>query len=220
MNTKVDHVWGVRSVISALALALPVLLHAANSRQTLSLDGLWDVGESIGSDAQPRRFDHRVPVPGLVCSAQPAFADVDRLDSRERISNQVQQGRLPESALVHTAGVPHRQRNYFWYPTYFEAPARRERATLQVDKAQFGSEVWVNGRHVGGHVGCSTSASYDVTSALHWSKHNEVVIRIGAHPGVLPNRNPCGIDFAKTRWTPGIYDRSMIEWRFFSLTHG
>ncbi len=201
---------GIRSVISALVLAVPALLHAENSRQTLSLDGLWDVGESVGADAPPRRFDHRVPVPGLVHSAQPAFADVDRFDSREYISNQVKQGRLPESALVHTAGVPHQQRNYFWYRTYFEAPARRERATLQVDKAQFGSEVWVNGRHVGGHVGCSTSASYNVTSALHWSKRNEVVIRIGAHPGVLPDRNPCGIDFEKTRWTPGIYDRVSV----------
>ena len=35
---------------------------------------------------------------------------------------------------------------------------------------------------------------------------NELVIRIGAHPGVLPETVSAGTDFEKNRWTPGIYD--------------
>ena len=32
------------------------------------------------------------------------------------------------------------------------------------------------------------------------------MIRIGAHPGVLPANVSQGTDFEKNRWTPGIYD--------------
>ncbi|MBI4893599.1 MAG: hypothetical protein HY821_23465, partial [Acidobacteria bacterium] len=32
------------------------------------------------------------------------------------------------------------------------------------------------------------------------------MVRIGAHPGVLPVWAPGGTDFEKYKWTPGIYD--------------
>ena len=32
------------------------------------------------------------------------------------------------------------------------------------------------------------------------------MIRVGAHPGVLPSNVSAGSDFEKVRWTPGIYD--------------
>ena len=35
---------------------------------------------------------------------------------------------------------------------------------------------------------------------------NELVVRVGAHPGVLPETVSGGTDFEKNRWTPGIYD--------------
>jgi beta-galactosidase/beta-glucuronidase len=35
---------------------------------------------------------------------------------------------------------------------------------------------------------------------------NEIVVRVGAHPGVLPETVTAGTDFEKNRWTPGIYD--------------
>jgi beta-galactosidase len=51
-----------------------------------------------------------------------------------------------------------------------------------------------------------TAAYFDVTGAIHWNATNELVIRIGAHPGVLPANVSQGTDFEKNRWTPGIYD--------------
>ena len=33
-----------------------------------------------------------------------------------------------------------------------------------------------------------------------------LLVRIGAHPGVLPASFPAGTDFEKLKWTPGIYD--------------
>src|ERR1019366_5182571 len=37
-------------------------------------------------------------------------------------------------------------------------------------------------------------------------RENVLVIRIGAHPAVVPTSVPTGIDGEKTHWTPGIYD--------------
>lgn len=179
-------------------------------RQTLVLDGMWDVGESLDPGRPPAVYGHRARVPGLTHSASPPFPDVDRFESREYIDNLILRGRLPPSARISDAGISRQPRNYFWYRTWFGAPARRELAVLTVNKAQFGSEVWINGRDVGGHLGCSTSASYDITPAVHWSSRNEVVIRVGAHPGVLLPDSLRATDFEKSRWTPGIYDRVSI----------
>lgn len=179
---------------------------AAPSRETRSLDGSWEMGESWDGDAPPRRFGHRAPVPGLVHAALPAFKDVDRFESRSYLANMVFNKLRPATDLVTTAGVSHQSRNYFWYRTSFDAPAPRIAAFLKVNKAQFGSRVWVNGRPVGGGDGCAASRTYAIGGAIRWRARNSVVIRIGAHPGVLPLGGPCGVDMEKTRWTPGIYD--------------
>ena len=56
-------------------------------QREISLDGTWQITDSISGDAIPDRFDHTVPVPGLAHSAVPTFPDVDRFDSRELIGN-------------------------------------------------------------------------------------------------------------------------------------
>src|ERR1035438_5190390 len=79
-------------------------------RGTLSLDGEWQIEDSVAPDAMPREWHHRVPVPGLAHLAQPGFPDVDQFDSKEVIVNRVGKGVLPESALVEGAGIPHQNR--------------------------------------------------------------------------------------------------------------
>jgi beta-galactosidase len=103
-------------------------------------------------------------------------------------------------------GISHQKRNYFWYRKTFNAPAKDAVAILKVNKAQFGTVVYLNGVHIGEHDPCFTAASFDVTQAIHWQTSNWLVIRIGAHPGVLPENVSEGTDFEKNRWTPGIYD--------------
>jgi len=66
--------------------------------------------------------------------------------------------------------------------------------------------VCLNGARIGEHDPCFTAGYFDVTSAIHWGAPNELVIRIGVYPGVLPENVSQGIDFEKNRWTPGIYD--------------
>ncbi len=73
-------------------------------------------------------------------------------------------------------------------------------------KAQFSTVVYLNGIRIGQHDACFTAAYFDVTGSIRWGAANELVIRIGAHPGVLPANVSQGTDFEKNRWTPGIYD--------------
>ena len=78
---------------------------------------------------------------------------------------------------------------------------------LVVNKAQFGTAVWLNGKKIGEHLGCFTAGRFDVAGAIHWQGENRLVIRIGAHPGALPEWAMPPTDIEKGLWTPGIYDR-------------
>jgi len=191
------------------SVALPAQT-SSRHRTTLSLDGQWDVADSVTGTEVPATFTHRVPVPGLTHSALPAFPEVDEYQSRQLLSNLVRQGRYPAAEfakLGDARGISHQKRNYFWYRTTFTAPAKNAVALLTVGKAQFSMVAYLNGERIGEHDPCFTSATFNVTKAIKWNASNELIIRIGAHPGVLPPNVSEGTDFEKNRWTPGIYDR-------------
>jgi beta-galactosidase len=178
-------------------------------RVAISLDGTWDIDDSVAADRIPEAFHHTVPVPGLAHSSTPAFADVDAYQSKQLLSSLVYYDKYSQAdydKLGDIRGISHQQRNYFWYHKRFDAPSRRAVAILEVDKAQFGTVVYLNGVNIGKHDSCFTAAYFDVSRAIHWNKSNELIIRIGAHPGVLPATVVGGTDFEKNRWTPGIYD--------------
>jgi beta-galactosidase len=192
------------------AAGMPLSAAAGEGRVTLSLDGTWDIGESVRPGEPPGMYDHRVPVPGLANLATPPFADVDRFDSREVIENRVRKGMLPESERVASVGVPRQSRNYFWYRTTFRTPNEPQAvALLTINKAQFGTAVWLNGTPIGEHTGCFTAGHFDLAKALRQGV-NELVIRVGAHPAAMPATAPAGTDFEKLKWTPGIYDSVSI----------
>ena len=188
-------------VIAAAAAA-----SAATSRVSMRLDGEWDIAESTGARDLPQSFSRRVPVPGLVNLARPAFAAVDEFDSREIISNRIRKKVLAESARVTTVGVSRQPRDYFWYHTTFRPTARKQTAILRIGKAQFGTAVWLNGRPAGEHIGCFTAGYFDLSRDIRWDGENHLVVRVGAHPGAMPAGTPAGTDFEKLKWTPGIYD--------------
>jgi hypothetical protein len=175
-------------------------------RVIVPLSGTWQIGDSVAAEPAPSAYPSTVAVPGLVHEAMPAFPDVDAFDSRELVNNKIAQKLLPESARVSAPGVSRQQRNYFWYRRTFAAPERRANATLRVRKAQFGTAVWLNGRKLGEYAGCFSAGVFDLTPAMKWQGDNVLLVRIGAHPGVLPATYPAGTDFEKLKWTPGIYD--------------
>ncbi len=194
-------------VLIAVVLGSAGRAHA--ERVNVSLNGEWQIEEGVAADGPPRFYTHVVPVPGLVHSATPVFKGVDEYQSRELLVNLVGKGlynRTDYERLGNAAGVSHQDRNYFWYHRQFRLPARRTVAVLKISKAQFGVAVYLNGQKLGEHLPCFTAAYFDLSKAMRWNSPNELIIRVGAHPGVLPLNVSAGTDFEKNRWTPGIYD--------------
>ena len=193
-----------RSFAILVAVTFPLILHAGE-RTTISLNGTWQIEDSKDANAIPVAWHHKAPVPGLAHSSEPAFPQVDQFESRQMIQNLVAQGKLPKSALANNAGDSRQERNWFWYRRTFEVSDTKSVAVLRINKAQFGAAVWLNGTKIGDHLPCFSAAIFDVSKAIRRGT-NELIVRVGAHPGVLPASVSGGTDFEKIRWTPGIYD--------------
>lgn len=208
--------WRFSLILASLAIATTVLTaqSAGVQRNEIALDGTWQIDESVKADAMPTDFKHRVPVPGLAHLARPPLENVDGFDSRELLYRREVLRRIGlradgpgEMAREGVAGIPRQERNYLWYRRAFQVPQRRQVAILRIGKAQFGTAVWLNGKKQGEYAGCFTASYFDISEAIDWQGENRLTVRIGAHPGVLPDTYPTGTDFEKLRWTPGIYDR-------------
>lgn len=194
-------------IASALSLLLLLPISGRAERVTLSLDGQWQIADSKAADAIPESFDRTVPVPGLANLARPEFKDMDAFYSREHLANRIRSKLAPAEWLkTYWTGKVDQDRNYFWYRTTFEAPSKRAVALLRINKAQFGTAVWLNGQPLGEYAGCFTASLFHLEKAIAWNAPNTLIVRIGAHPAVLPDTYPTGSDFEKIKWTPGIYD--------------
>ena len=191
--------------------ALSADANPAGQRIVVPLDGEWDIEEGVEPESIPASFGHAVPVPGLVHSAKPSFPEVDQYEFREHILTMIRRGQYPPSEDTGVLGRTPQKRNYFWYRKSFRVPGKRQVAILKINKAQFGTAVWLNGRKIGDHLGCFTCGHFDLTDAMDWRGENHLFVRIGAHPGALPEWVPAGTDQEKPVWTPGIYDRVSLH---------
>ena len=166
---------------------------AAQLRNTLPLDGTWQIAEG-GMEQQPAAsaFTRAVPVPGLVTQATPAFDDAAPPVADRR--------------QVHPQKDP--KRDAFWYRRVFTLDAGAPLppvATLKINKAMFGTRVFLNGQHLGDHAPCFTPAFFDARAALKPGE-NEIIIRVGADRDAVGPAVPDGFDFEKIRYIPGIFD--------------
>jgi hypothetical protein len=149
-------------------------------RATQSLDGEWDVAQGDLSDTAPGEWKHRVPVPGFVSEAKPAFNEV---------------------------GVSSDEREAFWYRTQFTAPdTASELAVLCLHKAKYGARVWLNGQDLGMHHGAYTLSEYDLSKVIRYGESNELIVRLGAYFDAVPDFVPIGQDSEKYAWYPGLWD--------------
>lgn len=209
----------IRNTMKSLAL-LPGIFatvflatNALAERTTVSLDGRWQIADSEARDTPPARFDHTVPVPGLANLAQPAFTNVDAFYSREHLANRIRAKLAPAEWLTnYWNGKVDQDRNYFWYRRTFRAPTARDVALLKIGKAQFGTAVWLNGHKIGEYTGCFSASYFHLEDTIRWQAENTLLVRIGAHPAVLPDNYPSGSDFEKIKWTPGIYDGVSVSY--------
>jgi len=180
-----------------LHLTLLLLLTASVSnaaetfRQVLKLDGTWQVAEGK-LDQLPADFDHTIPVPGLLDMATPPFKTPG---STVALENRKKVGRPADP-----------RREAFWYRRTFSVDAPLPAvAMLKVNKACFGTKVFVNGHSAGEHAPNFTPGWFDVRPFLK-SGSNELVIRVGASLAQVPPQITDGYDIEKSRYIPGIYD--------------
>ncbi len=158
-------------------------LHAGTARadrRVVRLDGAWQIAQG-SMDRIPEAFTHRVPVPGLVDMATPAFDEVGKKSPK---------------------------REAFWYRRTFsiDGPVPPV-AILKIHKAKFGTKVFLNGDVVGEHLPCFTPALLDVKPLLNGEgRENELIVRVGADRESVPPDRPAGWDFEKYLFIPGIYD--------------
>jgi len=213
-------------VMAKILLAAEPVVSQEACRQTegrtiISMNGAWQIAESVSSNDIPAAFDHTVVVPGLVNQAKPSFPEVDLFASHyyfKRFARKEHNYPWGETNSMLRAGDPLpviglsvNQRNYFWYRKTFAPPVKREVALLKIGKSQFGTRVWLNGKPVGEHLSCWTAGFFNLTDAMNWSGDNQLIVRIGAHPAVLPENIPgAGVYSSKHKWTPGIYDDASL----------
>lgn len=150
------------------------------ARRIIDLNGTWEIAEG-SLDSVPVHFLHKVPVPGLVDMAVPAFEEV---------------------------GKKSPMREAFWYRRKFALDGSiPEVAILKIHKAKYGTKVFLNGHIVGEHLPCFTPALLDVKNLLNDSgEQNELIVRVGADRESMPEGMPTGWDFEKYLYIPGIYD--------------
>ncbi len=157
-------------------------------RRTISLDGIWQIAEGR-LDTIPARFERQAPVPGLVDMATPSF-----IDPGQRVDHQ------------HPENDKDPRRDAFWYRRTFQlqgpVPAV---ARLKVNKAAYGTRVFLNGVLLGDHAPIFTPGYFDARPALRTGTNN-LVIRIGADRAAIRGQAECGNDGEKDRYIPGIYD--------------
>lgn len=162
---------------------------ASPSRRVVSLDGIWQVDEG-GMNQAPAKFEHRVPVPGLLSLAAPAFTPPPG----------------PPVADRRSIGQKDPSRDAFWYRRTFtiDGPLPAV-ARLKILKAAYGAKVMLNGADLGYHAACFTPGYFDARSALKTGL-NVILVRVGADRDAVTAAIPSGFDFEKERYIPGIFD--------------
>ena len=177
--------WSILFVISLFVLSGCLGESKTNTKSTgprhiIDLNGTWEIAQGQ-MDSVPDSFMHKVPVPGLVDMAKPAFEEVGKKSER---------------------------REAFWYRRTFTVKGKiPDVAILKINKAKYGTKVFLNGELAGEHLPCFTLALLDVKKFLKDSGgENELIVRVGANREDLPEDMPGGWDFEKYLYIPGIYD--------------
>ncbi|NJO70199.1 MAG: hypothetical protein HC830_13765 [Bacteroidetes bacterium] len=141
--------FSMRKLLLTLIILTVCSILADAQRKIINLNGLWDIEESTSGETIPLRFNHKVEVPGLVNMAKPSFMDVDKFYGKEYYSNYWAGSGLVKlniKADTMKIGYSFQKRNYFWYHKIIESIQGHELVILKINKAQFGTVVWIMGK--------------------------------------------------------------------------
>ena len=169
---------------------------SADKRNTISLNGIWQITDGK-KDVIPIKFDHAIPVPGLITQAQPAF-----INAAPPVADRVAIDKNPDLFYHQQDSL----RETYWYHRTFTLTQNiPEIALLKVGKAMFGTRVYLNGTFIGEHLPCFTPGYFDLKKSLHKGE-NELIIALGSCRNSLPQNMPDGFDYEKKLYISGIFD--------------
>jgi beta-galactosidase len=183
----------------ALLLSTIVLVEcnrSSGTRNTISLNGIWQITDGK-KEVVPTKFDHTIPVPGLITLAQPAF-----IKAAPPVPDRVLIDKNPDLFYHQQDSL----RETYWYHRTFTINRNiPEIALLKVGKAMFGTRVYLNGNFVGEHLPCFTPGYFDLKKSL-LKGENELIIGVGSCRNSLPQDMPDGFDYEKKHYISGIFD--------------
>ncbi len=162
-----------------LTLILVSCRKTNNTRQEISLNGIWEIAKTNSLAEFPRSFDAKIPVPGLVDMADPKIDDQDTAYNN----------------------------SIYWYKKTFSLNDLKPSVIqLKINKANYHTWVYINGKLVGENVYNFTPLLFNVKPFLNEKdKKNDLVIAVGCRNN-LPDTVTNGFDFEKIKYIPGIYD--------------
>jgi beta-galactosidase len=161
-------------------------------RQEINLNGIWDIAKTGSLSEFPDIFKSKIPVPGLVDMADP------KIDVQDTAYNN----------------------SIYWYKKTFSLGDLKARVIqLKLNKANYHTWVYLNGKLVGENVYNFTPLVLNVKPFLNEkNKENILVIAVGCR-NHLPDTVTNGFDFEKIKYIPGIYDDvklTMSDYPFIS----
>lgn len=121
---------------------------------------------------------------------------------------------IPVPAVVDMAKPPYdwEKFEYHWYRTSFSIKQLppSQNIFLKIEQSMFGTDVWLNGHHLGGSISCYTSHEYALDAFFLRDDENEILVRVGAK-STLPPESAVGRDQEKEIYTPGIWGDVRLE---------
>jgi len=157
-----------------------------------NLNGLWDYAVTAKDAPQPSEWPGKILVPYAIEST---LSGVGTLLS-------------PEQAL--------------WYRQSFKHSTKSgHRLLLNFEAVDYHATIWVNGQHVGEHIGGNTAFSFDITETLKKGV-NEIIMRVwdatgGAQLRGKQTLEPKGIWYTRvsgiwqTVWLEEVPDRHLVD---------
>jgi hypothetical protein len=153
------------------------------NREIINLNGQWDIAESATSGL-PANYSNTIIVPGLVDMAKQQFDSV---------------------------GLKCSKREFYFYHRTFDVPQNLPSVVLlKINKASYGTRVFINGSEAGYNPFCFTPSYFDIRKFLNPGKLNDVVLQVGAYIDNIPDSIPDGHDFEKVKYIAGVYDNVEI----------
>ena len=173
-----------------------------NPRINIDLNGEWAF-EQTTEAFPPATYTRKCPVPGLIHLARP------KIDQYEVFFNRPERSMSDQS---HNLMNMDYEPKYSWYKRNIDVPAglNQKEAVITIKKAQYVTQVYVNGMDVGSSIACYTPVEFNITKAIKFGEENEILIRVGDRAW-LPSQAAGSTDKEKIHYLPGIWDDVILS---------